>query len=1431
MRVIFLLFILLLIEVRVVGQSNTPDANAWITNGNVNSVVYSNEKVYLGGDFTHVGPAVPYGTTLNTTTGLPNMSYAAPNGTVRAVLADGNGGWYIGGEFTSVGGVTRNRLARINSDGTLHDWNPNVNNLVYSLELSGNTLYVGGNFTSVGGQTRNRLAAISTETGLATAWNPGVSNGIVISIALNGNTIYIGGSFTTVAGTTRNRIAALDITATGTAQSPYLTSWDPNVSSTVNSIAVIDNTVYVGGIFQGANSINGNTTRNRLAALSTITGLVTDWNPNVTGGSINKMIIDGNTIYIGGTFTTIAGTTTRNRIAALDASTGLATSWNPNADFDVTSLLISGTTLYVGGLFSSIGGQSRARIAALDANTGLATNWNPKAGNEVRALAVNGTSVYVGGNFSIIGGEVRNRLARFDANTGQADSWDPNANGTVRTMLMSAGNLYVGGTFTSIGVTTRNRIAAISEVDATLTTFDPNVSNGEVSSLAVNGSTVYLGGTFNGASSINGNTARNRLAAVDATSGVVVTNWDPNVSAKVNAIAVYDSKVYFGGQFLGANAINGNTTRNYLAAVNVSDGIVTSWDPNTNGEVFAVAVNDGQIYIAGNSLTFTRSGQTVTRNYLAALNSTTGVPTDWNPNPANTVSTMAFNSTMVYVGRGFNSIGGSTRQNAAGVQLNVNTNNATSWYPTPANFVFSIAVGGSKVFLGGSFTTVSGVLRIGYAAYSIDSLAWNGSASTDWNNAANWTPNFVPSSGAAVTIPSGLTNYPAPPATVTISSLTISSGVSFSLGSSVLTITGNLTNNGTITGSGKLVMGGTSAQTISGAGTVHNIEINNTSGGVSIASGANKLYVTGLYTPTSGVLTTNGNLVFRSTISQEGVVGTAGTCPTEPISGDVTVEKYIPAKRAFRFLTPGVTTSTNINTNWQEGSSVASTAGYPYVSGTENPLPGYGTHITGTGGSTNGFDLSLTNNPSLFTFNVNTDINTLPGGAWVAEENTNAAGNVLKSGEGYRIFIRGDRSANLNTDIENAIASTLRTKGVLKVCASMSFTTTSVVPLSSRASRFTFIGNPYWSVVDWHAVTKSNVENNIYYWDPTQNGTNGRGVYVTYNESTQSTSVDPSSAQLSQVSRYIQPGQAFFVRNLSTVDGSSVLPSIIFDHADIVGSSPPRTAIFGKKNNLSAGVELGMDDQQRVRGTVPLAIEKIYVSLLIKNKIGSGPADGFLVAYNQGFTDTYGKEDAAKFSNLDENIAAVYNGSRQSILGLQSANGNQIKSDTIPISMSNLYDGEYLLKVSIDKSVSPVREVYVVNRVTKQQYKVDYTKGLELSFLNSITKTKDDLALVVNSQPILPPVRTRRELVVFPNPITTGTVEVIVPNISGKMDMMNKPARIEIFSSNNQIVFAQNLTLDAVGKTSLDVSSLSSGGYLIKVYVERNSFTTKLIKP
>ena len=65
---------------------------------------------------------------------------------------------------------------------------------------------------------------------------------------------------------------------------------------------------------------------------------------------------------------------------------GSPPTWNPGANGSVERhWLVNGSTVYAGGTFTSIGGQSRNRIAALDATTGLATAWNPAANGRVLA--------------------------------------------------------------------------------------------------------------------------------------------------------------------------------------------------------------------------------------------------------------------------------------------------------------------------------------------------------------------------------------------------------------------------------------------------------------------------------------------------------------------------------------------------------------------------------------------------------------------------------------------------------------------------------------------------------------------------------------------------------------------------------------------------------------------------------------------------------------------------------------------------------------------------------------------------------------------------------------------------------------------------------------------------------------------------------------
>src|SRR5438552_1696577 len=91
------------------------------------------------------------------------------DGLVRVVVVQPDGKILIGGDFTTVLGVARSRIARLNPDGTLDTaFNPNANGHVYSIVVQADgKILAGGPFTSIGGQTRFHIARLDATTGLA----------------------------------------------------------------------------------------------------------------------------------------------------------------------------------------------------------------------------------------------------------------------------------------------------------------------------------------------------------------------------------------------------------------------------------------------------------------------------------------------------------------------------------------------------------------------------------------------------------------------------------------------------------------------------------------------------------------------------------------------------------------------------------------------------------------------------------------------------------------------------------------------------------------------------------------------------------------------------------------------------------------------------------------------------------------------------------------------------------------------------------------------------------------------------------------------------------------------------------------------------------------------------------------------------------------
>ncbi|MBL7889860.1 MAG: HYR domain-containing protein [Bacteroidia bacterium] len=680
LRICLLFSFALLVNSNSIAQCDAPISSMFATNGTVNTSVFdaANNLFYIGGDFTVVNPFYTQGALLSGTTGEADRTFpVVSGGNVLASVSDGSGGFYIAGAFTSVGGLTRNRLAHINSLGQVTSWDPNADNSVNAITVSGSTIYIGGSFTNVGGQVRNYIAAIDATTGLATSWDPNANNSIN-AIIVNGSSVFVGGTFTTIGGQTRNNIAALDLT-TGSA-----TAWNPNADFLVSALALNGSTIYAGGTFTNI----GGQARARIAALDVTTGLATPWNP-ASSAQVNCIAISGSTVYAGGAFTTIGGQA-RNRIAALDITTGTANSWNPNASATVRSIVVNGTNVYLGGDFLTVGGQTRNRIAEIDA-AGLATSWNPDANSTVFTLTKDGTDVYAGGAFAYIGGKARNRIAALDASTGIATSWNPDINNSVYALALNGTTLYVGGLFTTVGGTTRNRIAAISTSTGVATSWDPNAS-ASVNALAISGSLVYAGGTF----ATIGGQSRTRLAAIDASTGLA-TAWNPGAANTVKAIAISGNSVFIGGLFTTA----GGQARNRLAEIDATTGTATAWNPAPSAVVNTLLVDAGTVYVGG---AFNNIGGQA-RPRLAAINATTGLATSWNPSPNNLVYALGLNGSTLYVAGSFTTIGGQSRNRVAGIDIG--TGLATSWNPNVGdNQIYTLTVGTPSIYIGGDFTNV-----------------------------------------------------------------------------------------------------------------------------------------------------------------------------------------------------------------------------------------------------------------------------------------------------------------------------------------------------------------------------------------------------------------------------------------------------------------------------------------------------------------------------------------------------------------------------------------------------------------------------------------------------------------------------------------------------------------------------------------------------
>ena len=342
---------------------------------------------------------------------------------------------YIGGQFTSLtpagGGaaITRNHVAAIDmTTGNVLPWNPNVNGVVYAILVNGNNVYIGGSFTTVGGVTHKNLAEVNNTTGaLVTAFaNTTRPNNTVRALTMANGNLYVGGAMTTP------RPYMYEVNATN---NTYIPTWAPVVDQEVRALATdVSQTRIVEGGFQQCPTGSGCDGRIGIGAVNTTDGSFVPF--TYTGPptfipppgfpyrpwQAIEFTQDGNNLFV-------SATGNGGTLLSLDMDTGNL-NWQAGFDGNVVASGVTDGVVYAGGHFHYYCGPipgnnfvcsglataaNRLHLAAFDEATGALESWNPRANTDlgIEAVGADNNRVAVGGEFTAIGTTNVAHFARF----------------------------------------------------------------------------------------------------------------------------------------------------------------------------------------------------------------------------------------------------------------------------------------------------------------------------------------------------------------------------------------------------------------------------------------------------------------------------------------------------------------------------------------------------------------------------------------------------------------------------------------------------------------------------------------------------------------------------------------------------------------------------------------------------------------------------------------------------------------------------------------------------------------------------------------------------------------------------------------------------------------------------------------------------------
>ncbi|MFN4123089.1 MAG: T9SS type A sorting domain-containing protein [Flavobacteriales bacterium] len=322
-------------------------------NNNVLKIlVQSDGKIVVVGEFTNFNGVPTNRIVRLNQDGSRDPEFIIGNGAnnaIRAAVLESNGSIIIAGNFTSYAGTSRVRIARILSNGAVDsEFNPagGFNNTVNDIALfSDGRIAAGGTFQNFNGIARNRVAIVNTDGSLDLNFDATVgANNTVQRVATQSDgRLLIAGSFTSYDGVQRLRFARIN--ANGSLDQSFFPDASIPSGSAINAIQFLsDGSIMIAGSFASYNNLIAN----RIARINSNGSLAVQIYGSGADNTIQEVIPHEGGFILAGLFTSFNGFN-RGGIARISSCI--------LPEIDVTSPVCEGADIQVNAINAALNWQ------------------------------------------------------------------------------------------------------------------------------------------------------------------------------------------------------------------------------------------------------------------------------------------------------------------------------------------------------------------------------------------------------------------------------------------------------------------------------------------------------------------------------------------------------------------------------------------------------------------------------------------------------------------------------------------------------------------------------------------------------------------------------------------------------------------------------------------------------------------------------------------------------------------------------------------------------------------------------------------------------------------------------------------------------------------------------------------------------------------